>query len=251
MPSESAAWGFSPQARSLQAEARLVEDDAEDDEEQDADVGGEVGLVHEGGAEEAHVLRAPVAEHGLFNHEPARGVAAGHLQGVLVGDDADKEEHQRGGQEVQGRAAYGLVGAQVYGGEAQKQREYRAHDRRGQHGQQLEALEGEVVVRCLGGFEELRLLHDVDEEHAYERAEYHNAFEREVDDTAALGEDAGERDYHQRDGVYEGLLNEECHFASPPFSRLSRPPRGASAGSAQPRAGRGRPWPFCAFCRRR
>ena len=79
---------------------------------------------------------------------------------------------------------------------------------------------------ALAAFEEVRLLHDVDEEHAYERAEYHNAFEREVDDAAALGEDARERDYHQRDGVDEGLLDEERHFASPPFSAF------ASSGGA-------------------
>ena len=47
----------------------------------------------------------------------------------------------------------------------------------------------------------------MDEKHADERAEYHNALKSEVDDTAALGKHAGKRDDHKRDSVKQGLLN--------------------------------------------
>ena len=179
-----------------EAEARLVQDYRQDDEQQYADVGREVGLVYEGGAEEAHLVGAPVAEHRLLYHEPAGGVAGGHGHGVLVGDDADEEEHDGGGHEVQGGAADGLVGAEVDAGEAQKQREDSAHDGRDGHGHELQALQGEVVVHLLGQLEHLKLLHLAHEEHADERAEDHDAFKGEVDDAAALGEHAGERDDH-------------------------------------------------------
>ena len=99
-------------------------------------------------------------------------------------------------------------------------------------------LEGEIVVGGLGGLEELRLLHDVYEQHPDEGAEYHNTFEGEVYDTAALGEHAGEGDYHKGNGVDKGLLYQECHLSSPPSSAAassgspSSSPSGSSAGSS-------------------
>ena len=70
-----------------------------------------------------HMLEG-FSKHGLFDHEPAGSIALGHLQGVLVGDDADEEQHQCRSHQVQRRAADGLVGTQVDRGKAQKQRDH-------------------------------------------------------------------------------------------------------------------------------
>ena len=97
--------------------------------------------MEERGPQEAQVRRLAEAQGGLFDHEPAGGVALGHLQGVLVGQDADEEQHQGRGHQVQGRAADGLVRLQVHGGEGQQQGEQGAHQCRHQHRQQLQALQ--------------------------------------------------------------------------------------------------------------
>ena len=94
-------------------------------EKKDAQVSGQIGSVDEGLPQGAHVLHPSISKHGLFDHEPAGRVAGGHLQGVLVGDDADEEQHQRGRQQVERRAADGLVGAQVDRRERQQQRKHR------------------------------------------------------------------------------------------------------------------------------
>ena len=62
-----------------QAEARLIEQDRQDDEKQDADVGRKVDLVDERLAEKAEVGVLVDAERRLFDHEPARRVAREHL----------------------------------------------------------------------------------------------------------------------------------------------------------------------------
>ena len=123
-----------------QAEARLIEQDRQDDEKQDADVGRKVDLVDERLAEKAEVGVLVDAERRLFDHEPARRVAREHLQRILVGDDADEEQHECGSHQVQRRAADGLVSAQIDGRKAQKQREQRAEGRRDQHREKLHAL---------------------------------------------------------------------------------------------------------------
>ena len=198
-----------------EAEAGFVEDDREDHEQQDADIGGDIGLVHKGVAEEAEIRLAAVAQGGLFDHEPAGGVNG--EQGVLVCDDADQKQHEGGRHQVQGGAADGLVRAEVDGGEAQEQGEDRAHHRGQQHGQQFQSLERDPVPGGLGGGEERCLRHDAHEHHADECAEDHDALQREIDDAAALGEDAGQRHDHQRHRVKQGLLDQERHFPAPPF----------------------------------
>ena len=219
-----------------QAEAGLVEQDGQHHKEDNADVGGQVGLVDEGGAEEAHLIVAAVAEHALFDHEPAGRVAGVHLKGVLVGDNADEEQHQGGGHQVEGGAADGLVGLQVHRREGEQQGEQGAQNGRHQHGQQHEALQGQIVVVRLGGVKDAGLLGQVDKEHAREGAEDHNTFQGQVDDAAALGKHAGQGHDHQGDGIDQGLLNEERHACSPPFSGVPSPPSGGAvltgAGSA-------------------
>ena len=134
-----------------QAEARLIEQDRQDNEEQNADIGRQVDLVDEGLAEEAEIRALVDAERRLFDHEPARRVAREHLERILVGNDADEEQHECGGHQVERRAADGLVGAQVDGGEAQKQGEQRTEGRRHQHREQLHALKRDPVAALLEG----------------------------------------------------------------------------------------------------
>ena len=120
-------------------------------EEQNADIGRQVDLVDEGLAEEAEIRALVDAERRLFDHEPARRVAREHLERILVGNDADEEQHECGGHQVERRAADGLVGAQVDGGEAQKQGEQRTEGRRHQHREQLHALKRDPVAALLEG----------------------------------------------------------------------------------------------------
>ena len=205
-------------------------------EKKDAQVSGQIGSVDEGLPQGAHVLHPSISKHGLFDHEPAGSISVRHLQGILVGDNTDEEEHQGGRHQVQRRAADGLVGTQVDRGKAQKQREQRAEGRRDQHREKLHALQRDPVAALLEGEDGVARLQNAHEPDADERAEDHDTFERQVDDTAALGEHARKRHDHQRDGINERLLNEKCHFASPPFSVSACAPAGAGtaagAGSA-------------------
>lgn len=66
------------------------------------------------------------------------------------------------------------------------------------------------------GFLGTTLLHQSHEQHADKGAENHNTFQRQVDDTAALGKHAGQRHDHQRDSIDKGLLDQKCHACSPP-----------------------------------
>ena len=78
-----------------------------------------------------------------------------------------------------------------------------------QHRQQHEALQRSPVSGGLGGFEPAGLLHQAHEKHAHERAEDHDAFQRQVDDAASLGKDAGQRHDHQGDGVDQRLSDQK------------------------------------------
>ena len=79
--------------------------------------------VQQGVAEETEVGVLIKAEGGLLYHKPACGVALLlHLESVLVCDDAHEEQNERRSEQVQRRAADGLVGAEVDGREGQQQR---------------------------------------------------------------------------------------------------------------------------------
>lgn len=143
------------------------------------------------------------------------------MQGVLVGDDTDEEQHQGRSHQVQRRTADGLVRPQIYGGKAQQQGENGAEYGRHQHSQQLKALQSHPVAGSLGRVVDVVGLHDVHEQHADKRTQDHNTFQRQVDDTAALSEHAGQRHDHQGNGVDHGLLDQKCHACSPPSSGCS------------------------------
>ena len=125
--------------------------------------------MQEGIAQEAQVVRFCVAQSGLLDHEPAGRIAGGHLQGVLVGDDTDEEQHQGRSHQVQRRTADGLVRPQIYGGKAQQQGENGAEYGRHQHSQQLKALQSHPVAGSLGRVVDMVGLHDVHEQHADKR----------------------------------------------------------------------------------
>ena len=82
-----------------QAELRLIEDDGQQHEQQDAHIGGRIDPVEEGLAQKAQIVVPAEAQIRLTQHEPAGGVAV-DAQGVLVGDDPDEEQHQGRGQQV-------------------------------------------------------------------------------------------------------------------------------------------------------
>ena len=160
-----------------ETKARFVENDGEDDEDQNADIRCKIDLVQERLAEEADIRAAVKAERRFLDHKPARAVAGEHLQRVLVGDDADEEQHQRGSEHVQRRAADGLVGLEVDRRKRQQQREHRAERRRNEHRQEHVALQRHPVARGLGRVKAAGGLQNAHEQHADERAEDHNAFQ--------------------------------------------------------------------------
>ena len=91
-----------------QTELGGVQQHRQHDEEQNADIGRKIDLVDQQLAEEADVLALRNAERALLNHKPG-GCAAVDDQFVLLGDDVDEEEDQRGRQQVERRAADGLI----------------------------------------------------------------------------------------------------------------------------------------------
>ena len=172
-----------------QTESGLIENDGQHHKQKDTDIGSQIDLMEKGVAEKAQICCAVKAQRGLFDHEPTGGIAFRHLKRILVGQDTDEKEHQGGGHKVQGRAADGLIGPQIHGGEREQQGEHRPQHRRHQHGQQLKALKRHPVVRRFRRREDTGLLRQVDKEHPREGTEDHNALKSQVDDTAALGKD--------------------------------------------------------------
>ena len=85
-----------------------------------------------------------------------------------------------------------------------------------QHGQQFQSLQREPFAGggCID--KHRNPLHGPDKEHADECSKDHDAFQSQIDDTAALRKHACQRDDHQRNGVEKRLLNQECHTPSPP-----------------------------------
>ena len=205
-----------------QTETGLVEDYRKHDKDYDADISREINLVDKGLAEETDIGALVDAKGGFLYHEPACSVARCHLQGVLVSEDSDKEEHQRGSHQVEGGAADGLVSLEVYRSKGEQQRESSAHDSGNKHGENFQALKSEPLSAAGSVYKDIVFLHFADEKNADEGTEYHNTFESEVDDTASLSENACKRYYHQGNSVEHSLLNDKCHAFSPsfPFSDL-------------------------------
>ena len=57
----------------------------------------------------------------------------------------------------------------------------------------------------------IQFLHTAHKQNTNKCAEDHNTFQRQVDDTAALSENAGQSHDHQRNGIQKCLLNNKCH----------------------------------------
>ena len=144
-----------------------------------------------------------MSERALLDHEPG-GCAAVDDQLVLLGNDIDEEENQRRREQIECRAADGLIRLQIDGGEGEQEREDRAHNGADQHGQQQQPLP-------LALFKQSARLHDADEQRADKRAEHHDTFQRQVDDAAALRKHACQRDDQQRNRIVYGLLNQKYH----------------------------------------
>ena len=180
-----------------QAEARLIQDDCQHHIDQQAQVGGQVGLVEQQISDQAQ-LRLPLeAEIRLEQHKPAGRVVA-QVQGVLLEDDVDHEQHQGRRQQVQRRAADGLVRLHLHRREAQQQGEQGPRRRRDQQGEDEQPLGGVFVPAAL--------LHSAHKPGAHKGPDDHNALQGQIDDAAALGEYTRQRDQDQRHRVDNGLL---------------------------------------------
>ncbi len=64
--------------------------------------------------------------------------------------------------------------------------------------------------------------HHLNRNNANQTADDHDAFQRDVDDAAALGEHAAQRDHHQNDGIQKRVFQQKKHQAFPPFSTETR-----------------------------
>lgn len=105
MPTESAAWGCSPQGPQPEAEAGIVEDDPGDEEENERHGGGEVELLEEGGQEVLVDLSCDT--HGLGG-QPGPGWD-GDVGEALALDGPGHDGGEGRGEDVEGGAADGLV----------------------------------------------------------------------------------------------------------------------------------------------
>ena len=176
-------------------------DPEETAEQNDADKGGGIDLVHKHRLEQIQLSHRHIAqtEIALLQHKPGRSVTGEHAQSVLVNDDVDEEQHQCRGQHIKSSTANGLISLQIDRGKCQQQREncacYSRDTQRHPH-QHL----------ALVLYEKACLLEGVDHQNAYESAQDHNTFQRQVDDTAAFSEDACQRNDQQRNGIGQCVL---------------------------------------------
>ena len=169
-----------------QAEAGLVQHDVADDEQCDAQRD-----------KDAQLQAADAEQEGLVG---VVQLGAAALAEVL-GDD-----HGNGGsQQVQCRAADGLVCLQVDGGKSQQQAVDHARQRCHQNGDQHHK-EGRKACRQHG-----------QGKHTGHTADDHNALQRNVDDAGMFAEHTAQCHQHQHDAVQQGIFDQKQHITCPPF----------------------------------
>lgn len=179
MPAASAASGNSPQERSPKTEGGALDDEPADDQNHQHEPSGRVG-----------VGQKELADHGdVLEH---RNVHAGHAvdDDVAGADEPPRDvEHKRASHQVDGRSADRLVGVEVDAREGVQHRKEGARQHREQDAQP-------------GG---ARVAHQrpevVDRNAADEGSDDHQPLEADVDDAAALGEEAAQRRDEDGDGI--------------------------------------------------
>ena len=172
-----------PQA---EAEAGLIQHNVADDEQDDAQRD-----------KDAQLQLADAEQKGLVGVIQL-GTAAG---AEILGDD-----HGNGrSQQVQGRAADGLVGLQVDGSKGQQQAVKDAGQRRHQHRD-----DHDEPGRQSGG-------QHGQGKHACHAADDHDALQRDIDDAGVLAEHTAQGHQHQHDAIQQGIFDQKQHITCPPF----------------------------------
>ena len=168
-----------------QAEAGLVQHDVADDEQCDAQRD-----------KDAQLQAADAEQEGLVGVVQLCAAAVAEV----LGDD---HSHCRR-QQVQGRAADGLVRFQVDGREGQQQAVDHAGDSSHQHSDEHG-----------GESRQARGQHGEGEDTRH-TADDHDAFQCDIDDAGVLTEHTAQSDQHQHDAIQQSILDEKQHITCPP-----------------------------------
>ena len=123
-----------------------------------------------------------------------------------LGDD----HRQRGGQQVERRAADGLIRVQIDRSERQQSGIQHARNARRENGDQHDGERARPGRHHLNG------------DDAHQSADHHDALQRDVDNAAALGEHAAQRHHHQHDRIQQRIFQQQKHQSSPPFPTETR-----------------------------
>ena len=81
----------------------------------------QINLIQKRFAQYAQLIALVESPHGLLNHEPGSGVAAGKLKNILFGRDSNQEQHDCRCQHIQRSTANRLVCFQINRGKGKQQ----------------------------------------------------------------------------------------------------------------------------------
>ena len=158
----------------------------------------EAGLVHHHKAddEQHQAQRDKDTQLQPADVEQEGPVGVVQLGAAALAEILGEDHRHRGGQQVQGGAADGLVGLQVDGGEGQQQGIDHAGHRRRQNGHHHDHPGRHTGRQQRQG------------QNAGHAADDHDAFQRDVDDAGMLAEHTAQRHQHQDDAVQQGIFDE-------------------------------------------
>ena len=139
-----------------------------------------------------------------------RTVAVIQLRGGRVIHTLGDDHRQRGSQQVERRTADGLIRIQIDGCKRQQSGVYHARNGRRKDGNRHDGKRARTGRHQLSG------------DDAHQAADDHNAFQRNVDNAAALGEHAAQRNHHQHNRIQQRIFQQQKHQSSPPFPTETR-----------------------------
>ena len=173
---------------------------------------GDVKLFKQGGQE---VLIHRAHDVQLFRRPPGPG-GDGDIGNALTLDGPGHNHTESGGEEIQRRAADGLVCLQVDGAEGQQQGEEHTGDPGNERRQRDAQLGGEHAFSPTGGVQ------CPQEEGGSQSADDHDALQRQVDHAGPLRVHATQSHQHQRDCKANGQVDNTgpgtyAHFAAASF----------------------------------
>ena len=184
-----------------QAKARFVQHHSRYRQHRKAQIGGDIGIL-----EQQRPQHGNIAQHRYLGD--AEGVGERDL--LHAADHTGGKNSECRSEHVDGRAADDLIRLHIDGCICMRHGDQHAHRRRDKHRQQEQQLgrQGRAAA-----------LHDVDEQDAGKRTHDHDAFQRDIDDAAALTEHPAQRHDQQRNGEEHRLLYQKIygiHSAPPP-----------------------------------